>query len=214
MPQVSHNTRAKGQVRRYVRGNRLRYLWTLTYERARTTRKEVVNDLRRFFERMRARYGPLPLVAVIEQGKKTGRYHVHFACGRRLHIDGLRAIWRHGYVWVSDKAGRKGRFSARKLASYLSKYVAKELEAEPDAEADKRPDRAHRYLVTQGFSLVVERARFRRPGQAWGALVGYYGEPDVQCPFGDWDTGMVYGIWYAFPDHCLDPPPRGPVKER
>jgi hypothetical protein len=206
-PYVSSATRAKGKVRRYCRANRLRFLWTLTYATEPATRAEVTAHLRTFFRRLRTVFGRMPLLVVIERGTTTDRLHVHFAAGRFLSIEGVRRCWPHGFVHVGDPRKLAGRVPVRRLAAYLSKYVSKQADAEAGAEAKDRAEGEHRYLVTQGYTPKSWSLRYQRVGQAYERLLGLYGAPDVERDFGDWDKGLVFGIWYAFPDHLLHPPP-------
>ena len=207
-PSVSHATRAKGRVRRYCRANRLRFLWTLTYAHEPSKREQVTADLRTLFRRLRMLFGRLPLLAVIERGTKTDRLHVHFAAGRFLSIEGVRRCWPHGIVHVGDPRKLPARVPARRLAAYLAKYVAKDLDQDAEGDAKDRAQGEHRYLVTQGFSPTAVCFRYKRIGQAHERMRGLYGHPDVEVPFGDWDTGLIFGLWCSFPDHLLHPPPR------
>jgi hypothetical protein len=195
-------------VRRYCRANRLRFLWTLTYSTAPRTRAEVTRHLRTFFKRLGTLFGRLPLIVVIERGTKTDRLHVHFAAGRFLSIEGVRRCWPHGIVHVGDPRKLPARVPARRLAAYLAKYVAKDLDEVADQGPKERAGGEHRYLLTQGFSPAAVCFRYKRIGQAHERMLGLYGQPDVEIPFGDWDTGLIFGLWCAFPDHLLHPPPR------
>jgi hypothetical protein len=194
-------------VRRYVRANRLKRLWTLTYRGAPASRAAVVADLRRFYRRIGKVIGRVPLLTVIERGELGGRQHVHFATDRFLPIRKLYACWPHGYVHIGDPGQLAGRVGVRKLAAYLAKYVAKQIDDDENEGEQGRAKREHRYLVTQGFTPTAYSLRYGRIGQAVERMHGVYGKPDVSVPFGDWETGLVYGIWYAFPDHILHPSP-------
>ena len=207
-PHVSHGVRAKGRVRRYCRANRIRFLWTLTYSTEPSTRAQVTKHLRTFFKRLGTHFGRLPLIAVIERGTKSDRLHVHFGAARFLSFETIDKIWPHGWVHVGDPRKLPGRVPVRRLAAYLAKYVAKDLDAGAEGDAKDRAEREHRYLITQGFSPTAVCFRYKRIGQAAERMRGLYGHPDMEFPFGNWDRGLIYGIWYAFPDHLLHPPPR------
>jgi hypothetical protein len=206
-PIVSHGTRAKGKVRKFCRANGVSFLWTLTYEIARGTRAEVVRDLRRFYERLQGAYGRLPCLAVIERGKRgTHRLHVHLGVDRWLNIDVLRDLWGHGHVWVGDGTKCPGNPGTKRLSRYLAKYVSKDAAAEELGQADREKG-AHRYLVTQGFTVQAWRRRFHTVGDAQAWLRQAYGVPVHVVAFGDPQQGGLYGYWLDFDDAALWEPP-------
>ena len=194
-------------MRRYCRANREDRLATLTYRDEPGARERVTRDVRRFFERVRKCYGARPLVAVVERGAKNGRLHVHLALNFYVPKGQLERLWGKGWVDIRKSKRGQGRWRQRELASYLAKYVTKDADAETSDDPKERAQREHRYLVTQGFTPKTWRLRYDRIGQAHERLLGLYGAPDVECDFGDWDEGLIFGIWYAFPDHVLHPPP-------
>lgn len=204
---MSHATRAKGKVRRFVRANRLRFLWTLTYATEPPNRKAVIRHLRSFFAAMRRWRKGLPLIVVIEEGTQTGRLHVHFAADRFLSIEAIRGLWGHGIVHVGDPRKLPGRVPSRRLAAYLAKYVSKALDEVAKEGAKQRAKGEHRYLVTQGHSPSGVTLRYRFPEHALERLTGLYGQPDFLYPFGVWGSAEPYGWFFSFPDHALHPPP-------
>jgi len=206
---VSYGVRAKGLIRRFSRANRLDRLATLTYAREPATLEQVKRDLRWFFERFRKRFGRRALVAVIERGDKSGRLHVHFACNFFLHVRVLARLWTHGIVDIRKAEGGGERWEQRRLAKYLAKYVAKSVADVAEEGPKERRERQHRYHITQGFTPQTFRLRYARPGHAYERMLGLYGQPDTDVDFGDAELGLIYGVWYGFPDHCLHPPPRG-----
>lgn len=157
---------------------------------------------------MRRLFGRQPLIAVIEAGGLNGRLHVHFAAARFLSIEKVRRAWRHGWVHVGDPRKMPGRVPVRQLAAYLAKYVSKQLDDEADGDLRQRSAGQHRYLVAQGFQPTAWSLRYVRVGLADERMRGLYGEPDAMCSFGDWQEGMIFGIWYSFPDGFLHPPPQ------
>jgi hypothetical protein len=193
----------------------MEYLWTLTYREAAPSRSAVVKHLRKFFEGIRERLGRMPLVAVIERGRRgTERLHVHFACNRWLPIETIRSIWRHGFVWVGDPGKLKGRSSARALAGYLSKYLAKDVKAERDGLVEREPG-AHRYLRTQGYKVPPLRTWMTSLPRALAFLSRFYGVPDTLIAWGDPDNDPIHGVWLQWPDECLwrDGIPAGKVRQ-
>lgn len=194
-------------MRRYCRANRMRFLWTLTYREAPSSRKQVTKDLRWFFRQMGRLFRKQALIAVIETGTATNRLHVHFAASRFLSIEKVRRAWGRGIVHVGDPGQLAGRVPVRRLAAYLAKYVSKQSDDVATEGAKERAQGEHRYLVTQGFTPAAWSLRYVRVGQAHERMLGLYGQPDAECPFGDWHEGPIFGIWYSFPDRFLHPPP-------
>lgn len=194
-------------MRRYCRANRLDRLCSLTYAKAPADRAECVAHLRRFFERLQAVFGRLPIVAVLEKGSTNGRLHAHLAVGRFIPKQQLERIWGHGFVDIRKFKGKGQRWNQRELAAYLAKYVSKSVEAMPGEAAEQGADGKHRYQLTQGWTPRTFRLRFYRLGQAEERLRGLYGQPDVEISFGDWTEDFIFGRWYSFPDHLLHPPP-------
>jgi hypothetical protein len=183
-------------------------LATLTFGGSPPSRRLLTATARRFFERFRARYGKRPIVAVFERGGQLGRWHIHLALNFYVPKPVLQKLWGHGFVDIRKSGRSQERWRQRDLASYLAKYVAKSLEEVPEEGAEERAKGEHRYLVTQGFTPGAWSLRCYRVGQAYERMLSLYGKPDLECPFGDWEEGLIFGIWYAFPDHCLHPPPQ------
>jgi hypothetical protein len=206
-PAVSKGTRAKGKVRRYCRSNGLAFLWTLTYRVAVTTRARVVADVRLFYRQLQRLYGRMPLVSVIERGRRgTRRLHVHFATDRWLSHELVEAAWHRGFVWVGDPGKLQGNPGVDRLSKYLAKYVAKEYGENGDL-ADDRAQGEHRYLVTQGWCPPEWRRRFPRAAAALAWLLSAYGTPDAIVAFGEDSPQEVHGYWCHFRAGDLWPPP-------
>lgn len=202
--------RAAGRVRRYVRANHMRYLWTATYADACSDRAQCQRDVYQFQRRFKRRFGRLPLVVVPEQGRggargstEEGNIHIHFAADRFLSIEKVREVWGHGYVFVGDPKKLPGKVGPRKLASYLAKYISKQIDADLDAGLVFRSMGSHRYYVTQGFQPELVRRAFRTQAEAYRWLRGAYGRPDVEIPVGDPATDGVAGYWFSYPDRCI-----------
>lgn len=182
-------------------------LATLTVAGSPPSKRLLTEKVRRFFERFRRRFGKRPIVAVLERGGELGRWHVHLALNFYVDKRVLARLWGHGFVDIRKSKGQQARWRQRELAAYLAKYVSKTLEEVPEEGAQESAGGEHRYLVTQGFSPGSWSLRYHRVGQAHERLLGLYGQPDMECPFGDWTEGLIFGIWYGFPDHVLHPPP-------
>lgn len=187
----------------------LRYLWTLTYEVARTDWAAVVYDLRRFFIRLARTIGKVPIAVVIERGRRgTKRLHVHLAVDRWLPHKVMERIWGEGFVWVGDPGKYPPVTSASQLAGYLSKYMAKQMEDEANGDGD-RPEGARRWHHTNVAKHDVIRARAPTLDAALAWLQHSYGSPEVAVAFGIWDPGHVFGVWLNYPAWPMDdPPPR------
>lgn len=188
----SNASRAARAVRLFSRANALPYLWTATYAETAEDRGQVVKDLRRFFERLQAKYGRQPIVAVVERGRRaTRRLHVHFAVAHWLPIDTVRDLWGHGHVWVGDPGKLPGHTSARQLAGYLAKYIRKQFDGN-DGQVDvDREDGRHRYLITQGWAPECKNRRFWSLDRAGAWLVGIYGQPERVWP---WTSEVMWGL--------------------
>lgn len=142
-------------------------------------------------------------MAVIERGKSgTKRLHVHFGTDRWLSIDLVRLIWGHGHVWVGDGRKCPGQPGVKRLSKYLSKYVAKEYESDSTGESEREKG-AHRYLITQGFSVPQLRRKCGSSRAGAELLRQMYG-PAAHVVFFDYrDQGGVYGYWLEFDDRYL-----------
>jgi hypothetical protein len=204
---VSHAVRAKGKVRRYCRSNGLCFLWTLTYRVAVTDRARVVADLRLFYRQLQRLYGRMPLVAVIERGRRgTRRLHIHFATDRWLDHGLVEGAWHRGFVWVGDPGKLQGNPGVDRLSKYLAKYVAKDYETDQAGDGDRQVG-GHRYLLTQGWAPPQWRRAFPRAAAALAWLMRVYGTPDVIVAFGEDSPHEVHGYWCHFRDGSLWPPP-------
>lgn len=147
--------RARTRLRRYAVGNRLRYLWVLTFApRASDGLQEYdLSRVKRLVAEwvkrgLRAELGYAGAYVVGFERHKSGAWHVNVLVGEFLAHDGIESSWGRGNVWVSKFEGRLGesmRDAARRAAAYVAKYVTKEF-------ADLPPG-VHRYELAQGFQL-------------------------------------------------------------
>lgn len=200
---VANGRRAIGQVRRQVRANRLRYLWTLTYREAPESRSVVVRDLRDLARRFQRAFGKQPLVAVIERGSENGRLHVHLAVSRFLSHKRMERVWGQGWVWVGDDRRQHGKLPARSMARYLSKYLAKQIEDEGQCEQRERSDYGHRYFIAQGFGPLCFRRQHFDELSALRWLERHYGLPDEARAWADPELSGVHGLWLSYPDAVI-----------
>ena len=176
-----NNRRARRSIEDYMVHNGLTKMWTLTYAKKTWSRRQVVEDLGRFFETWRRYMGrAFPYAWVIEE-HKDGSYHVHLAVHDGLYTDKkkLQEMWGHGIVRFdrSKKISRGvSKREVRRLATYLTKYIAKDL-------GDELEKGSHRYEVAQGFSPRVERRYFatKAEGLAFIAQVADEVYPQVWC---------------------------------
>lgn len=182
-------------------------LVTLTFKDEPATRKELAYQWRRFLERFQERFGRRPIVAVVERGGANGRLHLHLALNFYVPKKVLARLWGRGWVDIRKKHAGARQWKRRELAGYLAKYVAKQIDQVAADDPKERAEREHRYFTTQGFHPQAWRLRYGRIGQAHERLLGLYGTPDLERPFGEWEHGEIFGIWYGFPDALCHPPP-------
>jgi hypothetical protein len=188
----SNASRAARAVRLYVRANALRFMWTATYAEAAEDRGTVTADLRRFFERIREKWGRMPIVAVVERGRRgTRRLHVHFAVPHRLEHADMADVWGHGFVWVGDPGKLPYEVESRELATYLAKYIRKQFMPQDGQAVEEREDGRHRYLVSQGWAPERKIRRFWTVDQAASWLAGIYGQPERVWP---WTSTVMWGL--------------------
>lgn len=187
-------------MRRYCRANRLRFLWTLTYAEAASSRAACGADWQEFSRAVRRNCGRLPLVAVIERGSLNGRLHLHFATDRRIPVGLIRHLWHRGRIHVGDPGKLRGRVPPRRLAAYLAKYVAKSVDDAADELAAGLAAGRHRYYLSQGFSPVCWRTRYGTVQYALAYLELVIGKPDVAIEFDLRPESPVYGWWFGWPD--------------
>lgn len=196
--------RARTQVRRYCKANRIRRMWTLTYARARWERAAVVRDVLTFAERMRVRFGDVAWIAALELHPDGHGWHVHFGLPARFfdHAE-MTALWRHGFVQFSDgpwsEKGVGGHELARRLSGYLAKYLVKDCQEDGSGHRWERKRGEHRYLVAQGHAVVCRQRRVDtlsqvyRVSRLWhqgASLGGQYGPNSVavrEFSSAEWD---------------------------
>ena len=162
--EVESVRRARSQLRRYCVGNRLKFLWTLTYadEHLPDHYDGVWECIASFRRGLYARLGKrIPLAFVIERGSENDRLHVHFLAGQYLEHAMVQSVWGRGWAQYEPPPKIKGlgrRARLRMAAAYLTKYVAKDWEPGTGADAaGERPGRRFnrkRYSITTGFRPV------------------------------------------------------------
>lgn len=152
--------RAKGQVRRYAKANKLNRLWTLTYAEGQFDRQRASQDIRRFLERVQTRYGRQPILLVLEWHPGGHGLHVHALAGRFIPQQAIQLLWGHGIVHLKQIRARGGQSATGAAAQYASKYISKEMDA---------PPRSHRYYITEGWQpeAIEGRVRAKRDVLDW-----------------------------------------------
>jgi hypothetical protein len=200
--------RAKGEIRRWVRANRLTHLWTLTNADEVYDWEELERRKERFMERMAADGWHLPIALVAEPHPEGHGWHIHFAAPVFIRASRVRAWWPYGRVDVRGPKGRqKGAWRGRNLASYLGKYVGKAIGAEELAGCTPRPAGAHRWWKTRGHEPVPMRYSFASLRECLAWIRRHWGRWDVILPFGQDDPCKPEGFWLSFPDSCIRGPP-------
>jgi hypothetical protein len=198
--------RAKGEIRRQIRRNRGRYLWTFTYADAHYDYGQVVREVRRFMERLREEFGRVWFLMVPEPHPGGHGWHLHAAANERLDIKKMRAAWGHGHVWVGDHKKKRARWNSRKLSRYLAKYATKVLDPDQLHGCEPRQKGQHRYWVTQGFEPRKVSYYATSMGEAAAWLQQMMGMADELRQL-DFDAGIpIRGYWLGYDDRWLWPP--------
>jgi hypothetical protein len=149
--------RAKGETRRYLVANRLRYMWVLTFSgeglHGPEGRAECMRRVAAFAERLTAAFGRQPYWYSPEIHPGGHGWHVNFFVRHRLNHGRVETLWEHGHVWVKDwtqdtrikSLGLPVVAAIRLGATYGCKYASKDWSEEALAGG------AHRYEVAQGY---------------------------------------------------------------
>jgi hypothetical protein len=153
--------RARGIVRRYARGNRLCYLWVLTYRGDGCHDwREMTGHVRQFLEALAALRVPVLIVPEWHPGGHG--LHINVALGRWIDWRVIQKAWAHGSVKApktnrGDKRGGKRRLDPGLLAGYVAGYVARgaqneagELGKPGDVNGQNRQRGQHRYFCSHG----------------------------------------------------------------
>ena len=162
--------KAKARVRRYIKVNGLRFLWSLTFAEN-CVDVGVADKAFWALSRWLGSRG-VPWLAVREF-QKRGAVHYHLAVDRFLPHAEVEAAWGQGYVLVS---GPKHGWSSASAAAYVTKYIAKDLE-------DKRLEGFHSYLRSSGLATWESIDTFTRSKEEFLALV------TALCELYGWSPG-------------------------
>lgn len=196
--------RAAGEVRRYIRANRLDHLWTFTFEKPVHDYAELAPIIARFLRRLWDANWRGALVLVPEPHPKGHGWHLHAAIRGRFPHRVMARLWGQGFVFVTGPHGQsRSGWRPRKLSSYLAKYLVKELDLGDLAGCTPRATGEHRYFRTQGHDPIAERWTFGTLRQALTFLEHSMGMADVMLPFAGEGRYRPEGYWLAWPD-----PPR------
>jgi hypothetical protein len=202
------HSRARAEVRRYCAANQLTRLWTLTYREATFDRRRVVLDVEAFCRRLRAQFGDLPYVYVLELHPSGHGWHVHFGLPARFFAHKtMGKLWGHGFVQFADRTSERamkplGR--ARKLARYLAKYLVKDFQRDEAGHVYERVRGEHRYEVAQHFAVVCRRRRVDTLAQAERLVRWWAGEVSLErsssAEWTDYRGTACYVYREAIPD--------------
>jgi len=194
--------RAKGEIRRQIRRNRGRYLWTFTFADAHYDFLQVAAAVAHFQVQLRLIFGHVWFLLVPEPHPGGHGWHLHGATNRFLEILDVQRAWGKGWVWVGDHRRQNKTLPTRELASYLAKYATKVLQEGALHGCQPRPKGSHRYFVTQGFEPQKVTKYFRTFKAALLWVWKNYGVSDYEADLpGDRDI-PVEGVWMTFPDSC------------
>jgi hypothetical protein len=201
--------RAKGEIRRQIRANRGRFLWTFTYKHGVYSYEQVVRDAGAFLRRLRRLVGDVWFVLVPEPHPGGHGYHLHGSAAIRLPIAKVRKAWGKGHVWVGDHKRQHKRWTTRHLSRYLAKYATKMVGGSRLYGCGGRPRGAHRYWVTQGREPECVRCCFPTLALAHDWLRVYMGAYE-QCRLLELGPDVpIEGWWLSYSDEWLAPPPGG-----
>jgi hypothetical protein len=201
--------RAKGEIRRQIRANRGRYLWTFTYAKEQFAYEQLVKHVAAFQRRLRQALGKVWLLLVPEPHPGGHGWHLHGAAATRLPIKTVRKCWGQGHVWVGDHKREHRTWSSRHLSRYLAKYATKMVGGGELYGCRPRPRGAHRYWVTQGYEPEKVSMTFRSVNSAHRWLMTQYGCWDDRRRLELGADVPVEGWWLSFGDECLASPPGG-----
>lgn len=207
---VDSARRAKGRMRRQIRKNRGRFLWTFTYETAVYDYDQVVADVGSLLVNLRESEGHVWIILVAEPHPGGHGWHVHAATNRWIDHAAMHSYWGKGWVWVGDHAHKHKKWVTRELAGYLAKYAAKGLTDDRLFGCGARPPGAHRFWVTQGFEPQKVRKAFRLMRDAALWVLKHYGPWDHEVILGETMDVPVEGFWWEFPDKYLRRLPNDP----
>ena len=199
------NRRAAGEVRRYIRANRLSYLWTFTFARAVYEYAVLTAIIDRFLDRLWDFGFRGALVLVPEPHPLGNGWHLHGAVAGFFRHKDMARLWGHGFVFVTGpRGGNRRGWKPKKLSRYLSKYLAKQLDSEELAGCIPRPKGGHRYFRTQGHEPIVERWHFVDLVDALNFIERSMGKPARMVPMTTDGGFRPEGWWMEWDD-----PPAG-----
>lgn len=195
--------RAKGEIRRAIRRNRGRYLWTLTFAAATYDYELVTAAVAAFQVALRQTYGHVWFLLVPEPHPGGHGWHLHGATNRTFDWAMIARLWGHGHVWVGDHKRRNASWQSRELAGYMAKYVTKVLAAGGLNGCQARPKGHHRYWTPQGFDpeRIVKRFLTLPAAALW--VLKHYGVWDEEWVLADFEGMPVEGYCWRFPDRYL-----------
>lgn len=194
--------RARGEIRRSIRRNRGRYLWTFTFAEATYDYATVTAAVAAFQLRLRETFGHVWFLLVPEPHPGGHGWHVHGAANRTFDWLMIRQLWGKGHVWVGDHQRRNTRWQCRELAGYLAKYVTKVLAEGALQGCEPRPKGHHRYWTPQGFDPERIHKRFLTFKAAVLWVLKHYGAWDEEFVLADFPDMPVEGYCWRFPDRC------------
>lgn len=113
------NRRAKGNIKRLVLSQGLRYMWSLTYAENMCDSERGWADFRKFTRRLRKEFPFCKWLVVLEY-QDRGAVHFHFVTDCWFPHDLITRLWDRGFVFVSDFGE-----DLMKCAGYLGKYLSK-----------------------------------------------------------------------------------------
>lgn len=206
--------RAKGEMRRYIVSNGLRYMWVLTLAgeglHGADGRAAIMRRVARLAVALRQQVGQaLPYLYSPELHPGGHGWHVNFFVGRRIDHAVMARLWKAaeadgpapcGYVfvsdWARDRRAKSVRDGIRQGARYGAKYAAK------DWATELLEGGQHRYEVAQGFQPSIVRRWARKQRDAIWQVCEVFGEkpPDevwISDTEASWHGPPVVCMWWT-----------------
>lgn len=213
------NSRAFAESRRYFVGNRLRFMWVLTFTGAGLQgaegREACMRAVQNFVRRFRRQFGDMAYWYSPELHPSGHGWHVNFFVPKRLAHAEMAQTWSSrptgveevetGHLWVSDKTkdprvrrlGLSFAPALRLAALYACKYAAK------DWSPEQIPPGGRRFCAAEGFKPSKECVAVESFEEGVQAAVERFGSPPTSIwrswEEPDWDGPNVVVLKFAEP---------------
>ena len=213
------NSRAFAESRRYFVGNRLRFMWVLTFTgsglQGPEGREACMRAVQNFVRRFRRQFGDMAYWYSPELHPNGHGWHVNFFVPKRLPYAEMIQVWSNrstgvdevetGHLWVSDKTkdprvrqlGLSFAAALRLAALYACKYASK------DWSPEQIPPGGRRFCAAEGFKPTKECVSVESFEEGIRAAVDRFGSPPTSVwrswEEPDWDGPNVVVLKFAEP---------------